>query len=198
MEAGFEWIVRYGYAALFAMLVLGIIGLPVPDETLLTFTGYLVFHHKLELLPSFFAAFAGTACGITLSYGLGRLAGRYMVDKPRGFLWIKPAHLEAVRRWFDRFGKYTLFIGYFVPGLRHLTAFVAGSAGLSWPVFGVFAYSGGFVWSAGFILLGYVLGEEWHRVSPLIHRSLLIGAGVVCLAVIGWLLLKRSRPVQSA
>jgi membrane protein DedA with SNARE-associated domain len=37
------WIAHYGYLALFGLLMLGIVGLPVPDETLLTFAGYLVF-----------------------------------------------------------------------------------------------------------------------------------------------------------
>jgi membrane protein DedA with SNARE-associated domain len=37
------WITEYGYAAIVGLLMLGIVGLPVPDETLLTFTGYLVF-----------------------------------------------------------------------------------------------------------------------------------------------------------
>ena len=37
------WITQYGYLAIFCLLMFGIVGLPVPDETLLTFTGYLVF-----------------------------------------------------------------------------------------------------------------------------------------------------------
>jgi membrane protein DedA with SNARE-associated domain len=41
------WIAQYGYLAIFSLLVLGIVGLPVPDETLLTFTGYLVFRGHL-------------------------------------------------------------------------------------------------------------------------------------------------------
>ena len=35
-----HWISQYGYPAIFCLLMLGIVGLPVPDETLLTFTGY--------------------------------------------------------------------------------------------------------------------------------------------------------------
>jgi membrane protein DedA with SNARE-associated domain len=35
MDIGFEWINDYGYIAIFLLLMLGIVGLPVPDETLL-------------------------------------------------------------------------------------------------------------------------------------------------------------------
>jgi membrane protein DedA with SNARE-associated domain len=42
----------------------GIVGLPVPDEWLLTFSGYLVFKNTLSFVPTFFAAFLGSACGL--------------------------------------------------------------------------------------------------------------------------------------
>ena len=42
------WITQYGYLAIFGGLVFGIVGLPVPDETLLTFTGYLIFKGHLK------------------------------------------------------------------------------------------------------------------------------------------------------
>ena len=38
-----HWISTYGYPAIFVLLVFGIVGLPVPDETLLTFTGITVW-----------------------------------------------------------------------------------------------------------------------------------------------------------
>ena len=49
MEVLFQWVSQYGYAALFALLVLGIVGLPIPDETLLTFAGYLAYRNDLRL-----------------------------------------------------------------------------------------------------------------------------------------------------
>lgn len=45
-EAVFSWITQHGYPAIFGLLVLGIIGLPVPDETLLTFVGYLIYTNR--------------------------------------------------------------------------------------------------------------------------------------------------------
>ncbi|MET0515741.1 MAG: DedA family protein, partial [Nitrospiraceae bacterium] len=79
MDAGFDWITRYGYAGIFLLLMLGIFGLPVPDEALLTFVGYLSFKGELALLPSLASAFLGSATGISLSYGIGRVAGSQVV-----------------------------------------------------------------------------------------------------------------------
>ena len=81
MELILHWISEYGYFGLFSLLVLGIVGLPVPDETLLTFAGYLIFRGQLRLVPTMLAAFLGSACGITLSYTLGRLTGYFLIEK---------------------------------------------------------------------------------------------------------------------
>jgi len=52
-------------------LILGIVGLPVPDETLLVFCGYLISTGKLGMTETYFAALAGSCCGITVSYFIG-------------------------------------------------------------------------------------------------------------------------------
>lgn len=167
------WIARHGYTALFAVLTLGIVGAPVPEETLLMFAGYLAFDRKLALLPTFAAAFLGTVCGISVSYGLGRSFGASLVNALGPRLGVDPARLEDVRAWFARRGKYALFFGYFLPGIRHLTAFVAGSSKFALSSFAVFAYSGGLLWSVTFVTLGYVLGEEWAHLSATVHRIIL-------------------------
>ena len=41
MDGVFAWLSAHGYGALYLLLALGVVGLPIPDETLLVFTGYL-------------------------------------------------------------------------------------------------------------------------------------------------------------
>jgi membrane protein DedA with SNARE-associated domain len=75
MDALLNWIPEYGYPALFLLLMLGIVGLPIPDETLLTFSGYLIFKNQLLWMPTMATAFFGSICGITISYLIGRRLG---------------------------------------------------------------------------------------------------------------------------
>ena len=193
MDAGTVWITQYRYGAIFVLLMLGIVGLPVPDETLLTFAGYLVFKQKLTFLPTLATAFLGSSCGITVSYACGRGLGLHLVRKVGPLLRLKPEHLSQVQAWFARWGKYTLIIGYFVPGVRHVTAFVAGSSKLSLPVFALFAYSGALVWTSSFIGLGYLFGEEWAHLSDTLHRPLIMLAALIFLALALYVLLWRRR-----
>ena len=98
------WIAQYGYLAIFSLLVLGIVGLPVPDETLLTFSGYLVYQGHLSLPLAFLSGFAGSACGITLSYILGRTFGLKLIHRYGRYLRITEDHVEKAHAWFRRAG----------------------------------------------------------------------------------------------
>ena len=183
MDWGFEWIARYGYWAIFILLLLGIVGLPVPDETLLLLVGYLSFTGDLRLEPALVSAFLGSACGVSVSYALGRFVGIHAVDKLANRLHISPAHMALTYRWVARWGKYVLLIAYFIPGVRHLAALVMGATLLPPLVFARFAYTGALVWSGTFIGLGYVGGEEWRHLSPGLHRTVVISAVVAVLAI---------------
>ena len=195
METFSHWITNYGYAGLFACLVLGIVGLPIPDETLLSFAGYLVFKHKLNLKLTILTAFIGTTCGITVSYLLGRSIGLWLIHKYGKYVSITDEKMQRTLEWFDRVGKWSLPVGYFIPGVRHLTAYVAGAAKLQPRIFAAYAYTGGLLWSLTFIMLGYFLGRGWEKVPGQIENKLVIvvfiGAGLLVLWFL-WTRFKKS------
>ena len=192
-----EWLSEYGYLGLFAGLLFGILGLPIPDETLLVFCGYLIYHGRLDFTIAFLAGFAGSLCGITLSFYLGRSLGRAVVHRYGKYIRLTPEHLERVDRWFDRVGAWSLSIGYFIPGIRHFTALVAGMGHMRYFTFALFAYSGAAVWVALFLTLGYVFGDRWENTSALVHRYTLIATavGAIVLAIV-WLYRRRLRRRQ--
>ncbi len=178
------WITQYGYLAIFSLLVLGIVGLPVPDETLLTFTGYLVYQGHLSLPLAFLSAFAGSTCGITLSYILGRTFGLKLIHRYGKYLRITETHVEKAHAWFRRAGHWSLTFGYFIPGVRHFTAYAAGMSELEYPPFALFAYGGAAIWAGTFIGLGYLLGEQWKVVEANIHHYML-GFTIAAIVLVG-------------
>lgn len=179
MEMISQWVAHYGYAAIFFLLVLGIVGLPVPDEWLLTFAGYLVYKHQLSPVPTYAAASLGSMCGITVSYGLGRSLGIFILHHYGRFLRVTPEEMEKVHNWFGRFGTWTLLMGYFIPGVRHLTAVVAGTSRLRPLLFAIFAYSGALLWSATFVSVGFIFGDKWAQVLHQVHRHVYVCALIV-------------------
>src|ERR1700693_1035365 len=195
MESVFQWITSYGYGAIFLLLMLGVVGLPIPDETLLVFCGYLISKGKMNPVGIYFAALAGSCCGITLSYFIGRTLGLGVVHRFGKYLGVDDRRLERVHTWFDRSGHWALFGGYYIAGVRHLTAIIAGASKLSFGAFVLFAWSGGLCWAAAFLTLGYFIGEDWRRVADLVHRDLLYGSLVVIAVVLLYLLVRKLRGV---
>jgi membrane protein DedA with SNARE-associated domain len=182
MDAVFQWISGYGYGMIFLLLMLGVVGLPIPDETLMVFCGYLVSQGKLHPAGAFFSALAGSWCGITISYVIGRTLGLGVVHRFGRYFRVNDAQLQRVHIWFERAGHWALVFGYFIAGVRHFTAIVAGTSKLEFPSFLKYAWSGGLLWVSTFLTLGYFLGENWHAIADLVHRYLLY-ASLVLLAV---------------
>lgn len=76
MELAKELISQYGYFAIFGMLVLGIVGLPIPDEVMMTFVGYLSSIHILNYEMCLLISFSGAISGMLISYFLGKKIGK--------------------------------------------------------------------------------------------------------------------------
>src|SRR5438445_11731431 len=115
-----RWVTEYGYIGIFSLLALGIIGAPIPDEGLLAFAGYLVYNEDLQLLATMAAAFLGSVCGITLSYGLGRTIGHDLITKFGPAVQIAGDKVIHVDTWFERVGKSGLLVDCYLPGGRQL------------------------------------------------------------------------------
>jgi len=154
------WILKYGSVILFLLLALGIFGFPIPNETLLFMSGWLIAQGKLYAPAVIIAAIAGSICGITVSYWLGSATGPWLIRKYGSKLHITEQKVNRTKRWFQHTGKWSLMIGYFFPLVRHLIGYVAGSTHLRFKQFMLFGYSGAIIWSMTFILLGYILKRE--------------------------------------
>ncbi|MHB1407104.1 MAG: DedA family protein [Desulfitobacteriaceae bacterium] len=62
-----EIVFNYRYAGLFVLLSLGMIGLPVPDELLMTFSGFQTSVGRMNFLETFLIATVGSFLGMNLS-----------------------------------------------------------------------------------------------------------------------------------
>jgi membrane protein DedA with SNARE-associated domain len=184
MEGVFAWLAAHGYGALYLLLALGVVGLPIPDETLLVFSGYLIFRGDLHPVGAFAAAVAGAWTGISGSYMIGRTLGIGVVHRFGKYIHLTERRLAKVHRWFDRIGHWMLVIGYYIIGVRHFTAIVAGMSRLEYPTFIAYAWTGGALWVATFLTLGYFLGEKWRPVAELVHQYVAY-ASITVIAIVG-------------
>jgi membrane protein DedA with SNARE-associated domain len=189
-----QWVATYGYVAIFSLLIFGIVGLPVPDEFLLTGCGFLVYQGHLQLIPTVLSALAGSTCGITCSYLIGRTMGWKVLHSRAGrLLHITDQHIRRVHDWFDRIGHWALMVGYFIPGVRHFTAIVAGTSKLEWRSFALFAYSGALLWVSTFVFIGFHFGAQWTTILELVEHHLKRASIVLGAVVIAYLVFRLLR-----
>lgn len=180
------WLItRYGYIGIFSALALGVVGLPVPDEVLLTYVGYNIFQGKMMYLPAIASAFLGSVTGISISFVIGSKLGLPFLRKFGPKIHISQARIEYTQSLFKKYGNAVLIIGYFIPGVRHLTAYLAGISRMDFRKFMIFAYSGALLWSITFISLGHELGERWFLVEEYVHRYGFYGLAAVILLLVG-------------
>ncbi|WP_322905776.1 DedA family protein [Paenibacillus campi] len=155
------YISHYGYAAIAGLLAFGIIGLPVPDEMLMILVGYLSSKHVLQLPLAWLCSYIGSICGMTISYWIGRLVGASLIVRYGKWVGLTMDKYEKVQAWFQRYGRWTIFFSYFIPGVRHMTGYISGISGISFRKYFMICIAAALVWTVVFISLGYFAGHHF-------------------------------------
>lgn len=185
-----HYITQYGYPGLYVILLVSILGLPIPDEFLLTFVGFMSFSGQLNPVLAIFSSATGSMTGITIAYLLGRFFEAKVLTLLKKHAGSE--RLEKVLNWYQKHGEKLLTVGYFIPGVRHLSGYIAGLSGLRYRNFAFFSYLGALAWTSLFIVLGRTLGTRWETILPIIHRySILLGVISAVLFLAFYLLYKR-------
>ncbi len=124
-----EFVGHWGYLAIFVVVMLGNVGLPVPEETILALAGYLVWRGELRLSLVLAVGIVSAVVGDNIGYWLGRRYGQTAM--PRYARWVlgHPERLEAMKAFVGRRGPMAVFVARFVPGVRFTAGPLAGALG---------------------------------------------------------------------
>lgn len=188
-----QFIGHWGYLAIFVVVVLGNVGLPVPEETVLALAGYLVWRGQLRLSVVLAVGIMSAVAGDNLGYWIGRRFGRDALT--RYALWIlgSPKRVMAVERFVTRRGSFAVFVARFFPGIRFLAGPLAGALGLRFLPFFVANVLGAAIYVPVVVGAGYAVGygfgdyvEQLRRVVGEVERIVLIVVVLGGLALIGW------------
>ena len=189
-----EFLIHYGYFAIFGLLMLGIVGPLIPDEAILVASGIFIHRGQLHFLPSALAAIAGSICGISLSYAVGFYGYDWTNRHWKAFHEYAQRHIIQAERWFLRFGRWAIFLGYYVAGVRHFTAVFAGISRMPYRSFAASAYTGAICWALLFLSIGYFAGEQWSNVAGTVDRWIIVIALLIGSAsIIVWNYRRKAR-----
>ncbi len=182
---------QWGYLAIAGVVVLGNVGLPVPEETVLILAGYLVWDGQLRLIPTLLVGILSAAAGDNAGYWVGRVYGRRAVDRYALRIVGTPERLGQMRRFLRRYGVAGVVAARFLPGLRFLGGPLAGAAGLPVLPFALANLLGATLFVPYAVGLGYALGyglgeyvERVQRITGFVEYALL-AIGIIGLSAVG-------------
>ncbi|HEX6461529.1 MAG TPA: DedA family protein [Thermoleophilaceae bacterium] len=144
-----QWLVTYGYLAVFLMVGMESIGVPLPGETMLIVASlYAGSTHKLSIVLIVLVAAAGAIVGDNIGYAIGRHGGWRVLRRYGHRVGIHERRLKLGRYLFLRHGGKVVFFGRFVSILRTYAAALAGANHMPFLRFFPYNATGGFIWAA--------------------------------------------------
>jgi len=178
----------FGYPAIFVLILLESTLVPIPSELVMPFAGFMASQGKFSLPVILVINSVAALIGSGLCYGIGVVGGKPALVKYGKYFLVRQHDLERTEVFFAKHVKKTVFIGRFLPVIRHVISVPAGIARMPLPAFFLQTFLGSTLWGGTLILLGYFVGANWKTfATALKHVDLFIAAilmlGLVALGI---------------
>jgi membrane protein DedA with SNARE-associated domain len=183
---------QFGYLALVASLVLGGLGMPVPEELVQLTAGYLARRGILDFAPALACTWGGIVLGDFLFFRLARSHGEKLLARRHVARLLTPARRAALDRHFDRHAFLTVLVARHTSGFRLAAYALAATHGVPSRTFvladGISALlSVPLVVTLGWWFAGRIdeVRRRIHHVELALLAAILVGVGI-WLAVRWW------------
>ncbi len=159
-----------------------VIGLLVPGSSFLLLLGAVASTGQLDFSALLWFAIAGAVLGDNLNFWLGKRYGQRW--KHNGVWFMKPEHFEQAHLFFDRHGAHSIFLGRFIPSIKEIAPFVAGTVGMRRHSFFFWNLLGAIGWGLEWVGGGYLFGQSLTLAQAWMSR---LGLAIFLLLLL-WLL----------
>jgi membrane protein DedA with SNARE-associated domain len=93
--------------------------------------------------------------------------------------------LDVADRWFEKYGRSTVFFTRMLPVIRTFISFPAGISGMKVSTFSLYTFLGALPWSTGLAYVGYKMGENWDTLGGYFHKAD-VAIGILLVAGVVW------------
>lgn len=180
-----------GYPGIFlAMFVEGIVT-PIPSEAILPFAGSLAYEGKFLIWAVIIVATVGAMLGSTVAYFIGDYFGRGFVHRYGKYVRLTEEHLDRAERWFEKWGRLSIFIGHSLPGTRSFISFPAGIAKMDLKNFMLSTFFGALIWNTVLTLTGFFLASQLDMLEGFFEYLDVIAFVAAISAIVGYFLWRK-------
>jgi membrane protein DedA with SNARE-associated domain len=176
-----SFLVHAGYGALILFAFLEACCVPIPSEITFGFAGVLAAEGHLSLALVIILGSLAELAGSYVSYGVGRVAERPVVERFGRYLLITKSDIDRAERFLAGRGGWAIALARMLPVVRAFASLVAGFTQVPALRFGVLSLIGTVIYATAVASIGYGVGSAWHRVA---HDLALAGYVVVAVAVV--------------
>jgi membrane protein DedA with SNARE-associated domain len=180
------------YLVIVVWLTIESAAVPLPNEAILLFSGFLVGAGHLDLFVALAASVVGTSTGATFSWWIARRFGPAGVRKVGRYVFLTPARLAAAERFFQRRGPVAIFLARLTPVIRTVMSYPAGLAAMPYRSFLLATLAGCTIWNIVVLLVGRAAGQHWTELFERYHTPLLAAGALVVVAAIAYLALEHT------
>jgi len=165
MGESIEFLVRHGYAVLFAWVLAEQLGLPLPAVPILLAAGALAGAGRMNLAAALGLALGAALLSDIFWYELGRRRGARILNLLCRVSLEPDSCVRKTEDVFARHGGKSLLYAKFVPGLNTIAPPLAGVFQLRLPQFLLYDAAGSLLWAGTFLGLGWLFSDQLERVT---------------------------------
>ena len=171
---------------------------PLPSELVIPFAAHLAHTQgKMTVAGVVIAGALGSWVGATVMYWASRLAGRPLVMRYGGYVFIPPEKVAAAERWAANYGPFGIFFSRLLPVVRHLIGIPAGIVRMDFRLYSLYTLIGSTLWCAVLAWIGIKAGEDEALMRGELHRITLWVAGAfVVLGAMYYLFVHRQMKAE--
>ena len=164
-----QWHPLWVYSALTLSAVLENVIPPVPGDTVVVFSAYLVGRGVLNLWAVYLSTCVGGMVGFLLMYYLGYSRGRIFLEG-RGSRFFTPESKARAEHWLAQYGGALILVNRFLSGIRSVIAIVAGMGGMNWKKVALWGSISMALWNGMLLYLGLLVGQNWSVILEYLNK----------------------------
>ncbi len=145
------------------------IGLFLPGSTIILFLGALSARGYLDTGDLIWFAVLGAISGDNINYYLGKKYGAKWLKK--GFWFLNSGHIEKTKYFMNDHGAKSVFLGRFIPSVKEVVPFIAGSVKMDKKTFMLWNVLGATGWGFEWVLAGYIFAQSLNLAELWLSRA---------------------------
>lgn len=180
-----NYVIQYGYIAIFILVFLQELGIPspIPSELVLLFSGYLSFKGLLSLPLIILTAIGSVLVGTIIIYTIFYTSGKFLMERKPKWFPVSDKMIKRLTEKISKGGHTSIYLFRMISFTRGYSSIITGLLRIKPGKFLPIALISASAWVLVYVVLGYILGPSWDHVIKNIDRFKYVFFGILLVLI---------------